>query len=286
MTKCKECGEQISTKADACPKCGAKRKRKSPVGCLIAIILLVIVVCGIINSSNSTPSPPPLSGSSGVPTSSYSPPPEPATDPYAYHVMEEQNLSHGATKRMIYRLYFKTQSTPDQNRMKATAEQLWRNGNQGWDQFTVFMIFGPIKNFDAGAYGIAEFNPSGLSDFQINTDPLQILGIKARSQPQPRSTRISTVNASFNPQELRNGQAFFVSKETPLMPEFEPSDPLEALQRMTQIPEGGAFKIYEVKKKGTSPWYRVYALDQNNNRIGSGWINSAALLGQDLKLYK
>ncbi|WP_394854470.1 zinc-ribbon domain-containing protein [Shewanella xiamenensis] len=25
LVKCKECGEQVSTKAKSCPKCGAKR---------------------------------------------------------------------------------------------------------------------------------------------------------------------------------------------------------------------------------------------------------------------
>lgn len=36
MTKCKECGSEISTKAEACPKCGAKVTKSS--GCATAII--------------------------------------------------------------------------------------------------------------------------------------------------------------------------------------------------------------------------------------------------------
>lgn len=51
MTKCKECGTAISTKADACPKCGAKQVRTS--GCakvalgfiLIASFLVAIAQC-------------------------------------------------------------------------------------------------------------------------------------------------------------------------------------------------------------------------------------------------
>jgi hypothetical protein len=46
MIKCKECGAEISTKADACPKCGAKQVRTS--GCakivLVAIGLFVFLV--------------------------------------------------------------------------------------------------------------------------------------------------------------------------------------------------------------------------------------------------
>lgn len=37
MTKCKECGNEISTKADACPKCGAKQVRTS--GCAKVVLL-------------------------------------------------------------------------------------------------------------------------------------------------------------------------------------------------------------------------------------------------------
>jgi RNA polymerase subunit RPABC4/transcription elongation factor Spt4 len=46
LTKCKECGEQISTKAEACPKCGAKQPKKTSLltwGVLAFIILVVIV---------------------------------------------------------------------------------------------------------------------------------------------------------------------------------------------------------------------------------------------------
>jgi len=41
MTKCKECGNELSTKADACPKCGAKVSKTSvpAKGCLVVIVL-------------------------------------------------------------------------------------------------------------------------------------------------------------------------------------------------------------------------------------------------------
>ena len=87
----------------------------------------------------------------------------------------------------------------------------------------------------------------------------------------------------LDPQGLRVGQAFIVSKETPLMPEFEPSDPIAALQQAKRIPKGGAFKISEIRQKNFCPWYRVIVINQNNKQIVSGWINSAALFGQDLK---
>ena len=51
LKNCKECGKEISTKADKCPHCGVPLKRK-PVGCLgvIFAIALVIVLVGIISN--------------------------------------------------------------------------------------------------------------------------------------------------------------------------------------------------------------------------------------------
>jgi len=48
LTKCKECGAEVSTNAAACPKCGAKQPKKS--GCLkfIGIAFLALIVLSVI----------------------------------------------------------------------------------------------------------------------------------------------------------------------------------------------------------------------------------------------
>lgn len=43
LIKCKECGNEVSSKAEACPKCGAKVARK-PVGCASGLVILVMLV--------------------------------------------------------------------------------------------------------------------------------------------------------------------------------------------------------------------------------------------------
>jgi hypothetical protein len=50
IEKCKECGNEISTKAEACPKCGAVLKKKT--GCLgyIGVALLIFIVLVVIGS--------------------------------------------------------------------------------------------------------------------------------------------------------------------------------------------------------------------------------------------
>ena len=52
LTKCKECGNQLSTKADKCPNCGAPIKKKAKVGCIGSIIIIVLALILIGKVSN------------------------------------------------------------------------------------------------------------------------------------------------------------------------------------------------------------------------------------------
>lgn len=51
MVKCKDCGEQISSDADKCPKCGKYRTRAATViagilgGLILAVFLLFFLRC-------------------------------------------------------------------------------------------------------------------------------------------------------------------------------------------------------------------------------------------------
>ncbi len=63
LIKCKECGSEVSSKADACPKCGVKIKKSMGCGSLIAVVFLSFIVIGLISSSLSTDSGPASSSS-------------------------------------------------------------------------------------------------------------------------------------------------------------------------------------------------------------------------------
>ncbi len=41
-----------------------------------------------------------------------------------------------------------------------------------------------------------------------------------------------------------------------------------------------------IRMKKTTPWYYVEASDPSYRHIGSGWINSDGLLGQDIEILK
>ena len=44
LVKCKECGEQVSTKAKTCPKCGAKAPKKTSLFTWLVLIFIVLIV--------------------------------------------------------------------------------------------------------------------------------------------------------------------------------------------------------------------------------------------------
>ncbi len=91
---------------------------------------------------------------------------------------------------------------------------------------------------------------------------------------------------SLDPRALDIGTKYVVSRSTPLMPSHSPSDPLEALKKMKRIPKGGSFKVVKVYKKRTTPWYEVIAKGKDKKSLGAGWINSTALVGQQLEVSK
>lgn len=81
-------------------------------------------------------------------------------------------------------------------------------------------------------------------------------------------------------QSLRAGQVYQLTNKTPLMPELEPADPIEAMRRVKQLPPNVTIKVLSVSMKQNTPWYQVEAKGPSNSIIGTGWINSIALMGQ------
>lgn len=68
LIKCKECGKEVSSEAEACPHCGAKIASESSMGCgsIVGIAIVTIIVLSFIfggNSSNTSGS-----GSTSSPT--------------------------------------------------------------------------------------------------------------------------------------------------------------------------------------------------------------------------
>jgi hypothetical protein len=99
--------------------------------------------------------------------------------------------------------------------------------------------------------------------------------------PKNKSTKKSEYY--IDPKKLIIGNTYSISKQTPLMPEVDPVDPDEALKKVKYLPVNGSIYIYKIESKNGIPWYKVLARKENDEVIGSGYVNSIALLGQNLK---
>lgn len=103
--------------------------------------------------------------------------------------------------------------------------------------------------------------------------------------PYPlRDTSAGTAHLpSTDPYSLELKQSYHVAKETPLMPELQPTDAMAALKRVQYIPAGYVIEIVNSSNVHGNPWYQVVVRDKKGNRRGSGWVNSTALVGQELE---
>ena len=48
LKKCKECGNEVSTKAECCPKCGAVLNKLTGGRRYIVFVFLILVIVGVI----------------------------------------------------------------------------------------------------------------------------------------------------------------------------------------------------------------------------------------------
>jgi hypothetical protein len=83
-----------------------------------------------------------------------------------------------------------------------------------------------------------------------------------------------------DPNNLRRGKTYRLSKVTPLVPEPKPRDPLAAIAAIRQLEASSTVRVLSVVDND-GPWYRVRVM--SGPEAGSeGWINSIALLSQEL----
>ncbi|MGO3346051.1 MAG: zinc ribbon domain-containing protein [Marinomonas sp.] len=54
LVKCKECNEEISSKAETCPKCGAKPPKKTSLFTWLVLVIIVFVIYSVSQSPTST----------------------------------------------------------------------------------------------------------------------------------------------------------------------------------------------------------------------------------------
>ncbi len=81
LTQCKECGHEISKKAEKCPQCGVPQKKKTSAFTWLLLILIIFGVYGYIKNPSNTGSQSVTTESSTAPAGSQSVTAESSTVP-------------------------------------------------------------------------------------------------------------------------------------------------------------------------------------------------------------
>jgi|GEM_PF-2102257 uncharacterized protein YgiM (DUF1202 family) len=100
--------------------------------------------------------------------------PEPKSDKSAttsnnllsFKIVKKEDQGYRGTSRMTYRVLLNVSEKPKEQKIKNVALAIWNDGNKSWKEFTVFLYL-PEMNTNSMAYGIANFTPSGLKDFNV-----------------------------------------------------------------------------------------------------------------------
>ena len=93
----------------------------------------------------------------------------------------------------------------------------------------------------------------------------------------------SFVDPALSYDDLQVGATYILSDRTAVVAEPDPVDPAAALAQIVYAPAGFQFKVVSRPMLDGYRWYEVLVLDRDNNELGFGWINSVALVGQDLQ---
>lgn len=115
LIKCKECGTEVSSKAETCPKCGARVATK-PMGCgtLVGVIFLGGIVIAAFSSifssgtGSDTSSPPTSPSSASTAQTVPTPEPKPPGSQWSYHQGDDA-MGKGA----IYQAQVSSSNTVD-----------------------------------------------------------------------------------------------------------------------------------------------------------------------------
>lgn len=169
----------------------------------------------------------------------------------------------------------------DQLRLLAVAGQPVKPTRLGVDitvSFTV-PVFQPDPRFGPGN--------RNLVGTKVPSKGLRIVGGEL-SVKLPLGAPAQGAPVEFgDPEGLKPGTTYRLSRETPLVPERRPVDPVRAIALTRHVPTGTLIRVMTVDRSDSShPWYRIVARTPSGSELGTGWVNSVALIGQLIKVVK
>ena len=127
-----------------------------------------------------------------------------------------------------------------------------------------------------------EIQPSETEVIETKNEP-KVEGEGSATYPLQGTSDVEDVLPSLKPRSLDRNQPYRISKETPLMSELDQVNPIPVLSVAKVLDAGSIITVTAVSEMGGSPWYKVDASDAAGSYVGTGWINSTALLAQNLE---
>ena len=142
-----------------------KKPKTKKKGCFQIVLILIgfLILLGMLTNKENKDALPHTQSNN----SEKSQPKQEAVKPYEYTEIEREDVSYAATPRMTVRIKLLTDTKPDRERMIITAKEMHSNASDKWKEFTVFMIYGEMENFNQGAYGAAEFHSNGFKELNV-----------------------------------------------------------------------------------------------------------------------
>jgi len=171
LKKCKECGGRVSSRANACPHCGAPRKQDGTAGagCIGLIVIAAVVYFGwqtqtpAGRSSSRTPSSGETRSSPSIPSD------------VSYEIIQTDVIP-GIKRSLDVRLSRKV----DRASLRAIAQELKKRDSSRY-QRTFILYYLPGMEVGAGAWASTHFNPAL---------DVRILGISAEDEKALREEPI------------------------------------------------------------------------------------------------
>jgi hypothetical protein len=136
-------------------------------------------------------------------------------------------------------------------------------------------------------FGLRNANLEGSK--VINDKGLNIIKIEKTFKIKMSDSDVKTISNkkqySLDPYNLNLDIPYRISKRTPISEELDQKDSIRAIQELKYLSSGSIIRIFRMEKKGNFQYYYVIATAGTNSKHQlKGWINSVALLGQDLKV--
>lgn len=88
---------------------------------------------------------------------------------------------------------------------------------------------------------------------------------------------------AVTPIALRPQVTYRLSRETVLMPHYRAEQALAEKRPIKKLPASSLITVLEQRNVSERVWYRVMANDRFGQGHDEGWINSLALIGQEIR---